>query len=51
MSSFVGRSRAVVIASHSRKLVEAVCNKVLVLQHGRVAYLGPLDGAPAELPA
>ena len=51
MSNFVGRSRAVVIASHSRDLVEMVCNKVLVLQHGRIAYLGPVDGAPTELPA
>ena len=50
MASFVGRSRAVVIASHNRTLVEAVCNKLLILQHGRMAYFGPLEGAPAELP-
>ena len=50
MASFVGRSRAVVIASHNRRLVNEVCNKVLILHHGRVAYFGPLDGAPAELP-
>jgi lipopolysaccharide transport system ATP-binding protein len=50
MTSFVGRSRAVVIASHSRSLINDFCNKVLVLHHGRVAYFGPLEGVPAELP-
>ena len=50
MDSFVGRSRGMVIASHNRGLVERVCNKLLLLQHGRVAYFGPVEGAPTELP-
>jgi len=43
MSSMVGRSRSVVLASHSFELIQRVCDKLLVLEAGRVVYFGPAE--------
>ena len=51
MNSFAEKARAVVLATHSRSLAQKVCNKMLMLSHGRVAYFGPVEDAPEELPA
>jgi lipopolysaccharide transport system ATP-binding protein len=40
MSSFVDQARIVVLASHDYGLVQRVCNKVCVLDGGKVKYFG-----------
>jgi ABC-2 type transport system ATP-binding protein/lipopolysaccharide transport system ATP-binding protein len=34
-----------VIASHSRDLIQRLCNKVAVLEHGQVVDYGPITPA------
>ncbi len=41
MDRFVQNAKIVVIASHDVGLIQKVCNKVCVLQGGRVTYFGP----------
>lgn len=41
MERFVDQAKIVVIASHDVGLIQKVCNKVCVLQGGRVTYFGP----------
>jgi ABC-type polysaccharide/polyol phosphate transport system ATPase subunit len=43
MNDFVGRSRVLVLASHSEALVKTVCNKAVLLDQGRVLSIGPVD--------
>ncbi|MEZ0470912.1 ABC transporter ATP-binding protein [Luteimonas salinilitoris] len=38
-------SKIVVVASHNTELAKKLCNRGLVLQAGRVAYLGPIKDA------
>jgi ABC-2 type transport system ATP-binding protein/lipopolysaccharide transport system ATP-binding protein len=54
MEEFVGRSRILVLASHSTDLIRKWCNRGIMLQHGRIAALGDINevigayiGAPA----
>jgi ABC-type polysaccharide/polyol phosphate transport system ATPase subunit len=49
MNEMVNKSRVMVLASHSIGLVEATCNKILVLDKGRMRYFGPLDEMPDHL--
>jgi lipopolysaccharide transport system ATP-binding protein len=41
MDAFVSEAKIVVLASHSTALIQRVCNKVCVLEGGRMAYFGP----------
>ena len=43
MRAFVEKAKIVVIGTHSMGLVQDVCNKVLVLDAGRVAFYGPTE--------
>lgn len=43
LRSRLNDSRIVVIASHSTALLRELCNKVLVLEQGRMAFFGPLE--------
>lgn len=43
MTRFVDTARMVVLATHNVGLVRDVCNKVCVLQGGRVSYFGPTE--------
>jgi ABC-type polysaccharide/polyol phosphate transport system ATPase subunit len=54
MEEFVGRSRILVLASHSTELIRKWCNRGIMLQHGRLAAHGDVNeviatyiGAPA----
>jgi lipopolysaccharide transport system ATP-binding protein len=49
MSALVEQARVVVLASHNFNLLTAVCNKLLVLEKGRVVYFGPREEMPPEL--
>lgn len=44
LTQMVQSTNILVLASHSRALVEKVCNRVLWLEHGRIR----MDGAPAD---
>ena len=64
MEEFIGRSRILVLASHSDKTVLSICNKAALLQGGRLISIGPVEqtlelyhsivhkahGAPASQP-
>lgn len=41
MDRFVDNAKIVVIATHDPGLIQRVCNKVCVLQAGRITYFGP----------
>lgn len=43
MNNFVSKARIVVIGTHDLNLVRKVCNKVCVLEGGRMSYFGPTD--------
>ena len=43
MSQFVENAALVVIATHDMGLVQRVCNKVCVLDGGRMSYFGPTE--------
>ncbi|MBI1683286.1 ABC transporter ATP-binding protein [Caulobacter hibisci] len=43
MSDVLGSTRVVVTATHSPDLVRALCNKVLILNHGVPEFLGSVD--------
>lgn len=45
LNNLIERSNVLVIASHSRQLIEKCCTRVLWLEHGRIK----LDGSPAEI--
>jgi lipopolysaccharide transport system ATP-binding protein len=50
MNKFVEQARVVVIGTHNTGLVQRLCNKVCVLEAGRMAYFGPTEeyfGQPA----
>jgi len=43
MKSFVGRSRIMVLASHSESTIKSMCNKAIMLEAGRIVASGPVD--------
>jgi ABC-type polysaccharide/polyol phosphate transport system ATPase subunit len=43
MGEFIGRSRIMVIASHSDTMIESICNKVAWLTEGRIVEIGPVE--------
>ena len=47
LTELIERSGVFAFASHSTKLLERYCNKGLVLEHGQVAFYGPMAEALA----
>ena len=45
LNDLIERSSVLVIASHSRALIEKCCNRVLWLEHGRLK----MDGSPEQI--
>jgi ABC-type polysaccharide/polyol phosphate transport system ATPase subunit len=43
MDEFIGKSRIMVLASHSEYLLRSTCNKGVLLHAGKVVATGPLD--------
>jgi ABC-type polysaccharide/polyol phosphate transport system ATPase subunit len=43
LNDFIGRSRILVLASHSDRTIRAMCNKAALLQEGRLLAVGPVD--------
>lgn len=43
LNEFIGRSRIMVIASHSDHLIRTTCNKGVWLHAGRILGIGPMD--------
>jgi lipopolysaccharide transport system ATP-binding protein len=43
MSSLVNSTKILVIASHSKETILGNCNKVLILEHGKVVSFGDVD--------
>lgn len=43
LHEFVERAGLLVIASHTPELLRKICNKAMLLEHGRVVALGPLE--------
>ncbi len=49
MNELVNQARVMVLASHSFPLLQATCNKLLVLEKGRMLYFGPTQDLPNDL--
>src|SRR5207248_2290663 len=43
MSDFIGRSRIMVLASHSHSLIKSFCNKAALMKEGRILATGPVQ--------
>jgi ABC-type polysaccharide/polyol phosphate transport system ATPase subunit len=43
LESFARDSKLLVLASHSNKVLRDLCNKALLLEHGRAKAFGPID--------
>ena len=43
MNDFVGRSRIIVLASHSNSMIQSMCNKAALMQEGRILTICPVD--------
>ena len=43
MDEFIGRSRIIVLASHSDAMIKSMCNKAALLHEGRLVAVGPVD--------
>jgi ABC-type polysaccharide/polyol phosphate transport system ATPase subunit len=43
MKDFVGRSRILVLASHSDRTIRSMCNKAVLMEAGRIVALGPVN--------
>jgi ABC-type polysaccharide/polyol phosphate transport system ATPase subunit len=43
MNEFIGRSRIIVLASHSDERIKSMCNKAALMQEGRLVAIGPVD--------
>jgi len=42
-NDFIGRSRIIVLASHSDAMIKSMCNKAALMQEGRLLSVGPVD--------
>lgn len=43
MKAFIGRSRIMVLASHSDNTIRSMCNKAIMMESGRIVASGPVD--------
>ena len=43
METLVEKSSALVIASHSERMIEKMCNRAILLNKGRIVAEGPVD--------
>jgi ABC-type polysaccharide/polyol phosphate transport system ATPase subunit len=43
VEEFIGRSRVLVLATHSEELMTSICNKAALLQRGRLIAMGPVQ--------
>jgi ABC-type polysaccharide/polyol phosphate transport system ATPase subunit len=43
LNEFVGRSRILVVASHSPALIKSICNKAALMAAGRILAIGPVQ--------
>jgi ABC-type polysaccharide/polyol phosphate transport system ATPase subunit len=43
MNDFIGRSRIIVLASHSHDLIQSMCNKAALMQEGTIVAFGSVD--------
>jgi hypothetical protein len=43
MDDFLGRSRIIVLASHSDETIKSMCNKAALMREGQILAFGPVD--------
>jgi ABC-type polysaccharide/polyol phosphate transport system ATPase subunit len=43
MNEFIGRSRIMVVASHSNVMIKKMCNKAALMKEGRILAVGPVE--------
>ncbi|PDT58074.1 hypothetical protein CO678_30240 [Bradyrhizobium diazoefficiens] len=43
MKDFIGRSRIMVLASHSDLIIRSMCNKAIIMEAGRIIASGPVN--------
>lgn len=45
MQSFLKTSNIIVLASHSERVIKDMCNKAILLEHGKLKFMGDVDEA------
>ena len=48
LMEMAGQSKVLVMASHQMDLVRSMCNKIMVMEHGRLKAFGPIDEILAQ---
>jgi lipopolysaccharide transport system ATP-binding protein len=48
LQSLVDESEILIVASHSKGLIQRTCNKVVWLEHGTIKKIGPVDEIVSE---
>lgn len=48
MQEFIGRSRIMVLASHSNQLIKSMCNKAALMEAGQILAIGEVDDILAQ---
>jgi ABC-2 type transport system ATP-binding protein/lipopolysaccharide transport system ATP-binding protein len=48
VAEFTNRAAIIVLAAHSERLVRKMCDKAVLLEHGRLLMAGPIDEIFAE---
>ena len=43
MNDFIGRSRVLVLATHSDAMLQSICNKAALMKEGRILSVGPVE--------
>lgn len=43
LASFYEKIKIIVLASHSNELIKQLCNKAMLLEHGKIIKFGPVD--------
>jgi len=43
LDEFINKSSILVLASHSNETIQRLCNKVVLLEKGRIKYFGPIE--------
>lgn len=43
LTEFIEQSSIMILASHSNETIQKLCNKIILLEKGRLKYIGPLE--------
>ena len=47
LDHIIENASIVVLATHANDVIQKICNKALLLEHGKIKFFGPVDEALA----